>query len=313
MPEFHKPVLLNEILALLEPKEGGVFLDATLGGGGHAAALLDRIGPRGILVGVDRDPEALHYARDRLKQYGPRAVLVQGNFRNIDSILASAGITGIDGAVADLGVSSHQLDTARGFSFSRDEDLDMRMSAVEDTPGATHIVNTYSQSDLADLIHACGEERYARRIARAIVTRRQQKAITRTGELAELIVSAIPPKSRGRRIHPATRTFQAIRIEVNKELEAVELGIPEIIDALKMGARICVVSYHSLEDRLVKRTFRRLSGHCECPPELPECRCGAKPILRVLTGKPVVPSVEEVENNPRSRSAKLRCAESISC
>ena len=312
MPHFHNPVLLNEILALLEPKAGGVFLDATLGGGAHAAAVLDRTAPDGVLIGIDRDPEALDHARDRLKQYGGRAALIRGNFREVSSILASAGISEIDGAIADLGVSSHQLDTPRGFTFSRDEELDMRMSALENTADAAHIVNTYSQSDLADLIHAYGEERYARAIARAIVKRRESNPITRTGQLADIVVSAIPPKSRAGRIHPATRTFQAIRIEVNKELEAVELGIPAICEALKIGGRACVVSYHSLEDRLVKRTFRRLSGHCECPPEAPECRCGARPMLKVLTRKPVGPSDEEIENNPRSRSAKLRCAERIS-
>ena len=312
MPEYHKPVLVNETIALLDPRPGGVFLDATLGGGGHAVEMLRRIGPEGRLLGIDRDPEALNYARERLAEFGDRVVLVQGNFRDLAGILIDAGISALDGALFDLGVSSHQLDTERGFAFARDEELDMRMNPLEDTPSAADIVNSYSEHDLADVIWRYGEERYSRRIARVIVERRAKTPITRTGELAELITQAIPVKHRWNQgIHPATRAFQAIRIEVNRELKAIEQGIPTAIDALSIGARICAISFHSLEDRIVKRTFRRYAGQCECPPELPECRCGAQAIVKIITRKPVVASAEEIDENPRSRSAKLRCAEKL--
>lgn len=311
MLEFHRPVLLNETIALLDPKPGGVFLDATLGGGGHAAAILERISPNGILVGIDRDPEAIEYARQRLARYGQRVKFVQGDFRDVGSILASVGITELDGALFDLGVSSHQLESGRGFSFMRDEPLDMRMSSVEGTLSAADVVNTYTESDLAEIIRRYGEERYARQIARAIVERRKSAPIRTTGELVETIISAVGGKYRGLDIHPATRTFQAIRIEVNKELEAIEAGVADAIEHLKIGGRICVISFHSLEDRIVKKTFRKLSGHCECPPRAIKCECGARRILQILTKKPVTPSEEEIAENPRSRSAKLRCAERV--
>jgi len=311
MLEFHRPVLLNETIALLDPKPGGVFLDATLGGGGHADAILERTSPNGILVGIDRDPEAIEHARQRLARYGQRVKFVQGDFRDIGSILASVGITELDGVLFDLGVSSHQLESGRGFSFMRDEPLDMRMSPAEGTLSAADVVNTYTESDLAEIIRRYGEERYARQIARAIVERRKSAPIRTTGELVETILSAVGGKYRGLDIHPATRTFQAIRIEVNKELEAIEAGVTGAIEHLKIGGRICVISFHSLEDRIVKKTFRKLSGHCECPPRALKCECGARRILQVLTKKPVTPSEEEIAENPRSRSAKLRCAERV--
>jgi 16S rRNA (cytosine1402-N4)-methyltransferase len=309
MPEVHKPVLLNEVIASLDPRVGGVFLDATVGDGGHAVELLKRIGPTGTLVGVDRDPEAIEHAAKRLASYGDRVRLRQGNFRDIASILAQAGVSETDGALFDLGVSSRQLDTDRGFSFSRDEKLDMRMDPSEQTPTAADIVNQYSEAELADVIRNYGEERYAGRVARSIV---RARPIGTTRELADAVVAAVGSRYRGQNIHPATRSFQAIRIAVNGELEAVAVGVPAAVEMLKVGGRIAVISFHSLEDRIVKQAFRRLSGHCECPPRLPECRCGAKQILRVLTRKPVVPSSEEIEDNPRSRSAKLRCAERTS-
>jgi 16S rRNA (cytosine1402-N4)-methyltransferase len=312
MPEYHKPVLVSETLSLLDPREGGVFLDATLGGGGHSAAILEKIGKTGILVGIDRDPDALQYSGDRLKLYGESVKLIRGNFRDIGSILDSVGIRELDGALFDLGVSSHQLDAQRGFSFSRDEELDMRMSKLEDIPTALDIVNSYNEQNLADLIWKYGEERYSRRIAKAIVTRRQKERITRTGELADIVTAAIPGKSRWQQdIHPATRTFQAIRIVVNRELESVEQGVPAAIESLKIGGRVAVISFHSLEDRIVKNIFRRYSGHCTCPPRLPGCVCGAKEILKVITKKPITPSAEEVSDNPRSRSSRLRVAERI--
>jgi 16S rRNA (cytosine1402-N4)-methyltransferase len=311
MLEFHRPVLLNETIALLDPKPGGVFLDATLGGGGHAAAILERTSPNGILIGIDRDPEAIEYASRRLESYGQRVKLVQGNFRDVGAILASVDIGELDGVLFDLGVSSHQLESERGFSFMRDQPLDMRMSPFEGTLSAADVVNTYSESDLTEIIRRYGEERYARRIARSIVERRKSTPIRTTGELVDTILSAVGEKYRGLDIHPATRTFQAIRIEVNKELEAVEKGVTDAIEHLKIGGRICVISFHSLEDRIIKKTFRRLSGHCECPPMALKCECGAKKILRVITKKPLTPNEKEIAENPRSRSAKLRCAERV--
>jgi len=307
----HKPVLLNEIIAHLGLKAGGVFVDATLGDGGYSEAILERIGPKGLVVGIDRDPEAIARAGERLAAYGERTKLVQGNFRDIASILESVGVDRVDGVVFDFGLSSYQLDSDRGFSFSRDEALDMRMSSDEDMPNARDIINSYSESDLTRVIRDYGEERFARRIARNIVERRKAKQITTTGELAQVVSESIPRKLWPREIHPATRAFQAIRIEVNQELSAIDSGVPAAVEALKLGGRICAASYHSLEDGRVKRVFRLLSGHCECPPRIPECRCGARKILRVLTRKPVVPSEQEVHENPRCRSAKLRCAERI--
>lgn len=311
MPEYHKPVLLYETLELLNPKDGGTYLDATVGGGGHSAEVLKRIGPAGTLIGIDRDSEALEYARRRLSEFDGHVILVQGNYSNLSSILESVGVDKLDGAIFDLGVSSHQLDAARGFSFMRDEELDMRMSRDENTPTAADIVNSYREEELAAVIWRYGEERYSRRIARAIVRRRAEKPITHTHELVDIIISAVPGGFRRQEIHPATRTFQAIRIEVNHELESVEQGVSSAIDFLKIGGRICVISFHSLEDRIIKTLFRRLSGHCECPPRLPICQCGAKEILRVITRKPVVPGAEEITANPRSRSSKLRAAERI--
>ena len=311
MPEFHKPVLLSEAISLLAPKPGGIFVDATLGGGGHAAELLERTAPDGVLIGIDRDPEAIEFSRKRLTAYGERARLYQGNHRHIESILRTAGIERIDGAIFDLGVSSHELESGRGFSFQVDEKLDMRMDPTENTPTAADIVNDLGESELFGLIRDYGEERYARRVARAIVDRRRRGAIRTTRELVDVILSAVGSRYRGQNIHPATRTFQAIRIAVNRELTSAEAGILGTIEALAMGGRICVISFHSLEDRIVKIIFRRLSGRCECPRNLPECRCGAREVLSILTRKPMTPSAEESEANPRSRSAKLRCAERV--
>lgn len=311
MKEYHKPVLVNETLALLDPREGGVFVDATMGGGGHSVEIIKRIGPGGILVGIDRDREAILSAKSRLESCDGQIILIQGNFRDFISILASAGVSELDGVLFDLGVSSHQLDAARGFSFQRDEPLDMRMNPEPGTQSAVDVVNGYTEAELADVIWKYGDERYSRRIARAIVKRREREKIETTKQLADIVLSAMPGGRKWQEIHPATRTFQAIRIEVNGELEAIETALPAAIEALKIGGRIAVISFHSLEDRIVKNIFRRFSGHCECPPRMPECRCGAKEMLKVLTRKPVVPSAEEIEENPRSRSSKLRCAERI--
>ena len=306
MSEYHRPVLVSEALTLLDPREGGVFLDATLGGGGHSAEILKRIGPSGTLIGIDRDPEALQCAGMRLGAMDGHTFLIEGNFGDIESILPEQYFGELDGALFDLGVSSHQLDSPRGFSFQRDEPLDMRMGG--DAVSAADIVNEYSEEDLARILRDYGEERYARRVARGIVTRRAWKPFRTTGELMQVVVAAIPGGGRGQDIHPATRSFQGIRIQANRELEAIERAIPVAVDALKPGGVIVVISFHSLEDRLIKTMFRRLSGKCECPPRMPGCVCGAKETVRILTRKPIIPSAEEIANNPRSRSSKLRAA-----
>lgn len=306
MPEYHRPVLVKEVIALLDPREGGVFLDATLGGAGHAGEVLKRIRPSGRLIGIDRDPEAIDEARMRLGATEGHFQLYEANFGDLDSVLKSAGISELDGALFDLGVSSHQLDSARGFSFQRDEPLDMRMGS--DATSAADIVNKYPETELAEILRKYGEERYARRIARAIVRRRSEKPLRTTRELADVITSAIPGGGRRQEIHPATRSFQAIRYECNRELEAVERALPVAVDALKPGAVIAVISFESLSDRIVKTVFRRLSGKCECPPRLPQCQCGARELVKVLTRKPVTPGADEVSTNPRARSAKLRAA-----
>jgi 16S rRNA (cytosine1402-N4)-methyltransferase len=306
MSEYHRPVLVSEVITLLAPREGGVFLDASVGGGGHAAELLKRIGPTGTLIGLDRDPEAIGFARTRLGAMDGQTLLIEGNFADLASILEAEGISELDGALFDFGVSSHQLDSPRGFSFQRDEPLDMRMGGG--ARSAADIVNQYSESELARVIHEYGEERYARRIARAIVRRRTAKPILTTKELADVIVSAIPGGGRWQDIHPATRSFQAIRIETNDELAAIEKAIPAAVDALKINGVVAAISFHSLEDRLVKTIFRKLSGRCECDPRLPGCVCGAREIVKVLTRRPVTATAEEIAGNPRSRSAKLRAA-----
>lgn len=306
MPEYHRPVLVNEVLTLLDPREGGVFLDATLGGGGHAEEVIKRIGPNGRLIGIDRDAEAIDSARRRVGAMDGHITLIEGNFADLESILSGIGVSELDGALFDLGVSSHQLDSPRGFSFQRDEELDMRMGS--DARSAADIVNQYSEGELVEIIRSYGEERYARRVARAIVTRRAERPFRTTLELADAVVSAIPGGGRWQDIHPATRTFQAIRIEANGELDAIRRALPVAIDALRIGAVIAVISFHSLEDRIAKNLFRKYSGKCECPPRIPQCQCGARETLKILTRKPVVPGADEISDNPRSRSSKLRAA-----
>lgn len=311
MPQFHQPVLLKETIALLDPKPGGVFVDATLGGGGHAAEILAGTAPDGTLIGTDRDPEALEYAGRRLKPFGDRAKLFRANYRDIGAIVGEAGWSEVDGVLFDLGLSSHELESGRGFSYQRDEPLDMRFDPDEDTPTAADIVNEYEESALAALFRDYGEERYARRVARAIVDRRRRERMETTGVLVDVISSAIGGLYRGQKIHCSTRVMQSLRIAVNKELDAVEAGLTVAIELLKVGGRVCVISFHSLEDRIAKRMFRKLSGRCECPRDIPLCSCGAKRVVRILTSKPVIAGVDEIRENPRSRSAKLRCAEKI--
>jgi len=308
---YHEPVMLREVLESLDLKPGGIYVDGTVGGGGHARGILDATAPGGILVGLDRDDDALAEARRVLDPYGKRKILVKGNYADLKDILARIGVNGVDGIVLDLGVSSHQLETAeRGFSFTQPAPLDMRMDRTAPLT-AQELVNTADPRELKRILRLYGEELQAGRIARAIVERREAGPIERTDELAAIVVSAMPAHMRHGRIHPATRTFQALRIAVNDELTGLARGIASGIDSLREGGRFSVISFHSLEDRMVKDLFRDASRECICPPALPVCACGVSPRLRVITRKPLRPGEDEVERNPRARSAKLRTAERI--
>jgi len=293
------------VLTFLAVRPGGTYIDATVGGGGHAAAILTASAPDGRLLGLDRDPAALEIARRRLAPFGDRALLRHGSFARL--ALLAQDIAPVDGVVFDLGLSSLQLaDPRRGFAFSREGPLDMRFDPEAGGPTAADLVNTLSVKELAEVLYRYGEERQARRIAEAIVAARPVRTTT---ELAEVVAAAVG--SRRGRIHPATRTFQALRIAVNRELDALAEALPQALDLLAPGGRLVVISFHSLEDRIVKRFLRRESRDCICPPETPICTCGHRARLRVLTPKPVRPSPEEVAANPRSRSARLRAAQRL--
>jgi len=309
MSAFHTPVLAGEVVQFLRPAPGMTLVDATAGGGGHSALLAARIGPAGTLVMVDRDPAALEAAGARLADCEARIVRIQGNFRRLPELLRGAGIGEVDGILLDLGVSSHQLDTPeRGFSFRFDAPLDARMNPGEGE-SAADILQRADVQQLRRILWEYGEERWAARIARRIVEQRVREPIRTTGQLAEIVKGAIPRKAWPRDIHPASRTFMALRIAVNDELGALQEALDGSAPLLRGGGRIAVISYHSLEDRIVKRTFQRLSGRCQCPPGLPICQCGASSILTVVTRRPVTPGEAEVRSNPRSRSARLRVAE----
>jgi 16S rRNA (cytosine1402-N4)-methyltransferase len=303
---MHQSVLLQPVVDYLRPnREDGTLVDATVGLGGHAAALLERY-PRVRLVAIDRDPRALELARERLGRFGSRVTFAQGRHESLIDILKQSNLETISGLVADLGVSSMQLDDAsRGFSFRLDAPLDMRMGP--DSTTAANLVNTLEEHELARILREYGEEPMARRIARAIVETRQSAPIETTGQLAAIVRSV--KKSRPRDIDPATLTFQAFRIAANAELVGLDRFIDDAVSVLESGARIAVISFHSLEDRIVKRALRRLKGECTCPPGMPVCGCGAREVVSVLTGRPVTASEDEVNRNPRSRSAKLRVAE----
>ncbi|MDQ7028336.1 MAG: 16S rRNA (cytosine(1402)-N(4))-methyltransferase RsmH [Ardenticatenia bacterium] len=302
---MHIPVLCEEVVAHLEPRAGGRYIDATVGGGGHAEAILERSAPNGQLLGIDRDPAALKVASERLAPFGSRVTLVHGSFRELGRLARTHTFTGVDGILLDLGYSSLQLEDARrGFSFHADAPLDMRFDPA-DSMTAADLVNGLSEDELAYLIAEYGEERFARRIARAIV---RHRPIRTARELGELIERTVGRRRRTRR-HPATRTFQALRIAVNDELGALEAALPQAVALLRPGGRLAVISFHSLEDRLVKHFFRREAADCLCPPHVLTCQCGHRAQLRVITRKPVTPSAEEVRRNPRARSAKLRVAE----
>jgi len=305
-------VLLEEVLEALEPARGWLFVDCTLGMGGHSEAILEA-NPRTRVVGLDRDAESLALATERLSRFGGRFSGVHADFRRISEVLAErAPGEPVAGVLADLGISSHQLDeTERGFAFSRDAGLDMRMDRSEGETAAD-LVNRLSEAELADVIYQYGEEPRSRRIARAICREREKAPIETTARLAEIVARASGIPRHKQRIHPATRTFQALRIAVNEELEGLDRFLRDAVAALASpGGRVAVIAFHSLEDRIVKQTFKALSGYCSCPPGLPVCMCGAEALLRLVTRRPVVPSDDEVEKNPRSRSAKLRVAERV--
>ncbi|MGB2583486.1 MAG: 16S rRNA (cytosine(1402)-N(4))-methyltransferase RsmH [Dehalococcoidia bacterium] len=302
----HEPVMLEECISALQVQRGGRYIDCTVGGGGHAAAILEESSPGGRLIGIDADPHAIRVARGKLKPYGKDAILVNENFKYLENICTRHGFSPVNGVLFDLGMSSLQLEGAgRGFSFRQDSPLDMRFSDRQDLTAAD-IVNTYPEVELAQLLHRYGEEQRNRQIARCIVERRPLET---TQELARVVEQAVGG-TRGR-IHPATKTFQALRIAVNHELENLELALEQAVNLLGNGGRIVVISFHSLEDRLVKGFFRREAQWCICPPGMPACICGHTPRLKVLSKKVFRPSPVEVQTNPRSRSARMRVAEYI--
>ncbi len=315
----HVPVMLDEVLSFLQPRAGGLYIDGTLGGGGHTAAILERSAPDGKVLGIDADSQALARVGERLAEFveNGRLVLVHGNFAEIAPIAEQAGFNSVQGVLLDLGFSSDQMDNAgRGFAFSTDGPLDMRLDQSQDFTAAD-LVNEGSEQELADIIWRYGEETRSRQIARRIIQERAKGAITRTSQLARIAASGASHKPGA--IHPATRTFQALRISVNKELEALEMALPQIVSVLSTqrigeygaGGRMAIIAFHSLEDRIVKDYLRREATDCICPPRLPVCVCGHKARLRLLTAKPAVPDVQEIARNPRSRSAKLRAAEAL--
>jgi len=304
----HISVLLDEVLEGLDIKQNGIYVDCTLGGAGHSKEILKRLNSEGRLIGIDQDSDALKAASEKLKDFN-NVTYVHNNFTNITNILDELNVEAVDGILMDLGVSSYQLDTdERGFSYMKDASLDMRMNR-EDQFSAYDIVNGYSEEDLYRIIREYGEERFAKRIAQFIVDRRKNNPIKTTLELVDIIKAAIPAKARREGPHPAKRTFQAIRIEVNKELEILDKAIEGAVRKLKKGGRLNIITFHSLEDRIVKNKFKELENPCTCPKEFPICICGKRSEIKIISRKPIEPSSEEVTNNPRSRSAKLRIAE----
>lgn len=307
----HRSVLLDECIEALNIKPNGIYVDGTAGGGGHSLEIAKKLSAGGRLIAIDRDDAAIAAATERLKNYSDRVTFVRNNFSSIKESCLELGIDKIDGVLLDLGVSSYQLDTVeRGFTHNSDAPLDMRMDRRNDLDAYT-VVNTYSVDQLKKVIYNYGEERFAPKIAAAIVRYREKETIKTTGQLVDIIKSAIPPSAREGGHHPAKRTFQAIRIEVNGELDAIGPTIRNATDILAPEGRIAIITFHSLEDRIVKQTYADLASGCNCPRDLPVCVCGRKPRVNVLTRKPILPSERELEENPRSRSAKLRVAEKI--
>ena len=306
----HRSVLLEECIEALDIKENGIYIDGTAGGAGHSSEIAARLGKGGLLLALDQDETAVGVARERLARFGERAEVVHTNFKNLGEVCAQHGIEHIDGLLLDLGVSSYQLDTAeRGFSYRADAPLDMRMD--ESNPlTAQKIVNEYSEEELRRILFEYGEERYSSRIASNIIRARDAGKIETTGELVEIIKRSIPAQARDAG-HPAKRTFQALRIEVNAELDVIAPAIRSAVSLLNRGGRIAIITFHSLEDRIVKQTFASLTGGCTCPKSFPVCVCGNKPQIRIVSKKPILPTQRELEENPRSHSAKLRVAEKL--
>lgn len=306
----HISVLLSESVDSLSIKPDGIYADGTMGGGGHSEQIVRKLSPEGMLIGIDRDTEALAASRERLKDY-PNVKYIHNNYKNIRDILDDLNIDKIDGAVLDLGVSSYQLDCReRGFSYMEDAPLDMRMNS-EDSKSAYDVINTYSERELSDIFFKYGEERFSKKIARIISERREVKPIETTLELVDIIKSAIPERFRQKGSHPAKRVFQAVRIEVNGELSDLKGALDGFFDSLKSGARLAVITFHSLEDRIVKNAFNEYATGCTCPKDFPICVCGKTPRGKVITRKPVLPTDDECKFNKRSKSAKLRIVEKL--
>lgn len=305
----HQSVLLEETITGLRVKPDGIYVDGTLGGGGHALEVCKLLSAKGRLIGIDQDDAAIMAAGERLGDYQDQVTLIRSNYCNMKAELGKLGISSVDGIILDLGVSSYQLDTAeRGFTYREDAPLDMRMDQRGDRT-ARDIVNTYRENELYRIIRDYGEDKFAKNIAKHIVAARQQAPITTTGQLTQIIRESIPMKIQAAGGHPAKRTFQAIRIELNKELDVLRDSLDGMIDLLDDGGRLCIITFHSLEDRIVKTIFRKNENPCTCPPDFPVCVCGKKSKGKVITRKPILPSDEEMETNPRSKSAKLRIFE----
>lgn len=305
----HVSVLLDETISQLQIKENGIYVDGTMGGAGHSYQVCKRLGEKGRLIGIDQDEAAILTGTERLKEFGDKVTIVRSNYCNMKQVVTELGIEKVNGIVLDLGVSSYQLDTAdRGFSYKEDGPLDMRMDKRQ-TLTAKDIVNDYSEMELFRIIRDYGEDKFAKNIAKHIVRMRQEKPIETTYELNEAIKAAIPMKVRKNTGHPSKKTFQAIRIELNKELEVLNNTLQDMIDLLEDEGRICIITFHSLEDRIVKSIFRKNENPCTCPPNFPVCMCGQKSKGKVITRKPILPSEEEIAQNRRSKSAKLRVFE----
>lgn len=308
----HTSVLLEETVDGLNIKEDGIYLDGTLGGGGHSELICSRLSDKGLLIGVDQDDDALNHAKDRLSKYSDRTAFVKSNFSDIKNVLKGLDIEKIDGVILDLGVSSYQLDNSeRGFSYMQDAQLDMRMDRSRSLT-ARDVVNDYSYEELNKIIKVYGEDKWSSRIAKFIIEAREENPIETTHELVGIIEKAIPLKVRKKlNGHPAKRTFQAIRIEVNNELNILEETVKDITDVLNPGGRISIITFHSLEDRIIKFAYKELAKGCICPPQMPICTCNNEPKLKIITRKPLLPSEQELEENSRSRSAKLRVAQRV--
>lgn len=309
MEEFkHVSVLLNECIEGLNIKKDGIYVDGTLGGAGHSSHIIRKLDENGLLIGIDQDIDAINSSKEKLKEFDNKKI-VNNNFSNIKEVLSICDIEKVDGILLDLGVSSYQLDVPeRGFSYMHNAPLDMRMNKDAELTAAD-VINNYSVSEIQRIIAEYGEEKWASRIAKFIETEREKNPINTTFELVDIIKAAIPASARRDGPHPAKRTFQAIRIEVNKELEILEAAINDCIDALNDRGRLCIITFHSLEDRIVKNVYKKRERPCTCPPSFPICVCNKKPDVKIITKKPILPSENEIENNPRSRSAKLRIVE----